>query len=321
MKKREIGIDILRGICAALIVLLHFPFLGMAGKIVSIIARVAVPVFFMCSGYFLNKIGECDSFIIKKKVFHIIKIIIPAVILYIGYTIYREGIRYVISEINIANLAKLIVFNAPQISSMHLWFLFALVYVYIIYFAMCKLKFQRFKILIAALCLAVNLLIREVLFALGIDILAQFVRNAYFFGLPFFIIGTWIRDSKDWLQKIETGKWCAMAVCGLIVSILENHFLCNYTLELGFGTIIYAVSVFVVALRYKGGDILKLAYLGKKCSLYMYVIHFIVGTLVFKWIATEASHFWIATLMTLFISTVISIVLALVVDKMERRKE
>lgn len=314
--KRKIGIDILKGICAVLVVLVHFPFLGMGGKILTVIARVAVPVFFMCSGYFLKKTEESNKSFIIGKIIHIGKITIVACILYIGYTIYCEGIGYVISEINIVNLAKVLVFNAPQISSFHLWFLFALIYTYALYYLMCKLRLQKVKLLIAIMCFLVNLIVREALFMVGIDILAQFVRNAYFFGLPLFIVGTWIRDSKEHLQKIKIRKWCILSILGLVLSILENHFLCEYTLELSFGTILYAVGVFIIALKYQGGDVLKFAYLGEKCSLYIYVIHIIVGTLVFKCIATQVSCYWIATLLTLLISVAISVVIAFIKDKM-----
>lgn len=313
--KRKIGIDILKGICAVLVVFIHFPFLGIGGKIITVIARVAVPIFFMCSGYFLRKTDECNKSVIIEKIIHIGKITIVACILYIGYSIYREGVGYVISEINIVNLAKALIFNAPQISSFHLWFLFALIYVYVLYYLMCKLRLQRFKLMIAIVCFAVNLIIREILFALGIDILVQFVRNAYFFGLPLFIVGTLVRDSMKHLQKIETRKWYILAISGLVLSILENHFLCDYTLELSFGTIIFAVGLFIIALNYQGGDVLKFAYLGEKCSLYIYVVHIIIGTLVFKYVATQASYYWTATLLTVFISVLISVALAFTKDK------
>ena len=51
-RKRKAGIDILKGLCAILVILIHFPFLGIGGKIITIVARCAVPVFFMCSGFF-----------------------------------------------------------------------------------------------------------------------------------------------------------------------------------------------------------------------------------------------------------------------------
>lgn len=316
-RKRKVGIDILKGLCAILVILIHFPFLGIGGKIITIVARCAVPVFFMCSGFFLKKGDENNRAILCKKLKHVGRIIAFSVILYIFYTIYCNGIEYVVSEINILNLLKLFIFNAPQISSMHLWFLFALFYSYILYFAICKLNLQKYKLGIAAMGLTVNLMVREVALSWGIDILPQFVRNAYFFGLPFFILGTQIRDSEKELQTLRTGKCVTIAIIGLVLSVLENKFLGDYTLELSVGTIAFAVCVFVLALRYSGNGLLKLEYLGENCSLYIYVVHFIVGTMVFKIISMDAGGLWIDTILTVAMSVLISIILSLIINKLK----
>ncbi|MDD3416429.1 MAG: acyltransferase [Lachnospiraceae bacterium] len=320
-RKRLIGLDILKGVCALFVVFIHFPFLGISGKIITVIARGAVPVFFMCSGYFLKKSDECNFLVFTRKVKHIGKITIASVMLYIIYTAYCSGIGYVISEINIVNLAKVLIFNAPQISSWHLWFLFALLYAYTLYYMMCKLNLQRYKLGIAVVGLAVNLIIREFLYAIGIDILAQFVRNAYCFGLPFFIIGTWIRDSKHRVQEIQTSKCWRMVIVGLCIAILENQLWGDYTLELSFGIILYAVFLFVLAVKYKGRDFFILEYIGRNCSLYIYVIHVIVGTMVFRLGEVQESYWWIATLLTIIISVGISIMFSVGLNKVTSRKK
>ena len=53
MTKRNIGIDILRFICAFLVACIHAPFSGAVGGCVKAVARIAVPIFFMSTGYFL----------------------------------------------------------------------------------------------------------------------------------------------------------------------------------------------------------------------------------------------------------------------------
>lgn len=54
MNKRNEGIGILRLICAFLVVCIHIPFPGAIGQFIKAVARVAVPVFFISSGYFLQ---------------------------------------------------------------------------------------------------------------------------------------------------------------------------------------------------------------------------------------------------------------------------
>lgn len=50
--QREIGLDILRGIAAFLVVCIHFPLEVRGGNYLDGLARVAVPLFFVFSGYF-----------------------------------------------------------------------------------------------------------------------------------------------------------------------------------------------------------------------------------------------------------------------------
>ena len=53
MQTRNTGIDILRFICAFLVVCIHAPFPGIIGGCVKAVSRIAVPIFFMSTGYFL----------------------------------------------------------------------------------------------------------------------------------------------------------------------------------------------------------------------------------------------------------------------------
>ena len=50
--QREIGLDILRGMAAFLVVCIHFPLEVRGGNYLDGLARVAVPLFFAFSGYF-----------------------------------------------------------------------------------------------------------------------------------------------------------------------------------------------------------------------------------------------------------------------------
>ena len=49
---RADNFDILKSICAFLVICIHVPFPGAFGECVTTAARIAVPVFFMITGYF-----------------------------------------------------------------------------------------------------------------------------------------------------------------------------------------------------------------------------------------------------------------------------
>ena len=51
-QSRADNIDILKAICAFLIVCIHVPFPGRVGAYFTALTRIAVPVFFMITGYF-----------------------------------------------------------------------------------------------------------------------------------------------------------------------------------------------------------------------------------------------------------------------------
>ena len=53
-QSRADNIDILKALCAFLIVCIHVPFPGKVGAYFTTLTRVAVPVFFMITGYFYS---------------------------------------------------------------------------------------------------------------------------------------------------------------------------------------------------------------------------------------------------------------------------
>ena len=53
--ERNKNIDILKAVCAFLVVCIHINFPGEFGEILKIVGTVAVPIFFMITGYFYNK--------------------------------------------------------------------------------------------------------------------------------------------------------------------------------------------------------------------------------------------------------------------------
>ncbi len=75
--QRNSGIDILKVICSFLVICIHKRFLGVAGEYIRALSRVAVPVFFIISGYYLQmKSEDYMGRGGKKRLFKILKLII-----------------------------------------------------------------------------------------------------------------------------------------------------------------------------------------------------------------------------------------------------
>lgn len=119
-----------------LIVFIHCDFPGQLGDIVNTIARFAVPIFFMVSGYF-NYSASKEK--LKSRVLKLLKIFAISSVLYIAYdnfeNLYINGnnnfIEYNLAKLNLQNIFNLVVFNFTHFIYSHLWFILALMYCYI----------------------------------------------------------------------------------------------------------------------------------------------------------------------------------------------
>lgn len=73
---------ILEGIASLLVITIHIGYPGFVGIIINVLARTAVPLFFIVSGYFLNDIDEFAMVRLNQKIRRIFKLSISATILY-----------------------------------------------------------------------------------------------------------------------------------------------------------------------------------------------------------------------------------------------
>lgn len=210
-KNRLFAVDIAKFIAAIFVIFIHCTFYGDLGVAIKSIARFAVPFFFICSGFFLY--GNSPEKILKKIV-HIIKLLLFSSVLYFAFNIAlnfagggTEGVlEYFSNIINLKSLLKLILFNKP-LSSTHLWYLSASVYVYFIYYVITKLKIPD-KIVFAAAFFLIfaHLVIWQLNLSLNITDNTFFVRNFLFIGFPFVTIGVFIKKYQHKIPKISNIK-------------------------------------------------------------------------------------------------------------------
>jgi hypothetical protein len=140
MKENNNTIDIVKLICAVLVVSIHTqPLISFnrTGNFImeEIIARMAVPFFFICSGYFLfNKVninngrmdrGFSNLNIFKKVVVHLINIYVFWTLFYLAWWIpfwYHGGF------LTLANLKGYLLSFLINGSYYHLWYVVSLIY-------------------------------------------------------------------------------------------------------------------------------------------------------------------------------------------------
>lgn len=280
---RNSTLDLLKLAAAYLVVFIHVPFYGSLGVVVSTLARFAVPVFFISSGFFCY--GN-DVAIIGKKALKIFYILIFASVLYnitnVLFAVFSDGlggvVEYLRGFLSLQGWAELLLFNSP-FSATRLWFLFALIYVYLLQMLVSKFRVKDTAVLIISLLLLlVNLALVEGLSAFGIEIPEYLTRNFLLTGYPFFGIGLSLRKYQDKVCSAKPALMISGFLAGAVLSLVSLYFIGENVLYLG--SVLMAVFAFAVAMKYPSvTDSRKLLRLFD-CSLGIYIFHRPVATAV-----------------------------------------
>jgi len=129
------GLDVLKCICAFLVVCIHARFPGIFGNYFLVITRAAVPVFFMISGFFYEKLAAKNN--VRKKILQILTMFIGANIIYFLFdfivSVFSGNSIYDWLRLNVTfkKLIEGLLFNASFFGE-HLWYLSAICYVMIV---------------------------------------------------------------------------------------------------------------------------------------------------------------------------------------------
>ena len=210
MNKNYTGIDYFRFIAALLIIAIHTSPLGSFSEtgdfmLTRIIARVAVPFFFMTSGFFLISRYTCNAeklgaFIKKTTLIYGV-----AILLYIPINVYNG---YFKMDNLLPNIIKDIVFDGTLY---HLWYLPASIIGAAIAWYLVKKVHYRKAFLIASVLYIIGLfgdsyygIVKSVsclnVFYNLIFQLTDYTRNGIFFAPIFFVLGGYISDNQNRLS-------------------------------------------------------------------------------------------------------------------------
>ena len=88
---RNKSLDAVKAIAACLVVCIHVSFPGQAGQLVKVLARCAVPFFFMVSGYFCYYQNCNASKRILSKILHIMKPFAVSVVFYFIWECFMKA--------------------------------------------------------------------------------------------------------------------------------------------------------------------------------------------------------------------------------------
>lgn len=282
--KRNQTMELCKFIASFFVVFIHAPFPGKLGGLVDCLARFAVPMFFMISGYFNY---QATSRQVLRRLKHILALFL------IG-ALFRQFCICLSIELNggstIAHLLtvipesdeimRLLILQIPPYTG-HLWYLCAMMVCYLIFWLFvrfqeeCRANYTVFYVLGGAL-FSIFFALDVIAPASGAMELEIHMRNGWFFGLPLFASGVFIHQYQQQILRIfSSSAWKLTVVIGLgmLLSILQWDSLGIGILP--FGTIFEVAALMLLMISHP-----QVPFLGEKAactlgalSMWIYLLH------------------------------------------------
>ena len=161
--------------------------------------------------------------------------------------------------------------SVPSNIPAQIWFLIALLEVYIIYFFIDLLKVRTFAYVLGLVMLVALATLSEVAWLFGYDFNPALYRNGIVEGLGFFMLGYFLHSKEDMLSisnKTLVVVIILSAICSIIARFLGGRavgvHLCAYPL---------VTSLFIYAIKNKEKHAGVIQRIGMKYSMYVYILH------------------------------------------------
>lgn len=168
MKKNWNSIDLTKFVFAIVVIAIHTnPLEGCSNAFIiaiyECVARMAVPFFFISSGYLLSKkmiypFSETDLGKIKKQLIKIIEMYVLWSVIYAPLTVINNISQGVSFSEAFKNYGKQFVFFGEQCNAWHLWYLLSTIWALIIIIILIKLKvYTKYLIAFSAGCCFISM--------------------------------------------------------------------------------------------------------------------------------------------------------------------
>ena len=276
--QRNNWFDVIKFVASFFVVCIHIPLTdGNFGIAVNAVARFAVPTFFAISGFY---VFGTNATTVKRRLVKILIIYLVASAIYhiqsiiaylvtdglVGFLNYFSDVFF-----NVGKIKDYFLFNIP-FSAVHLWYLLALIYVYLIWLVILKYSLgDKIILIIGMLTLLVNLVIGELLSLLGVVIDYIYIRNFAFTGLPFFIFGFLLRKYNHLFLKIKPFHLILAIAIGSCEAVL-SRFLIGHN-EVFIGSVLCCFSIILLAGKLKTVRLSEKYIAVFRSSTDVYVLH------------------------------------------------
>lgn len=290
-KRRNFYLDLFKFFLCFLVIAIH-----LTGDIYWYfpVYRLAVPMFFIISGYF--NYSE-DKVYIENKSFKFIKR--TAKYMIVGFLIYivfdfimcyvdGRGVGYYFTTLFYEDfLLDFIFLNRPiTYTGAQLWFLIALFVVSLVHYGLVKFKKLQYYKIIIPVCYAIYFFFAGYMYIFqNTDMPIRYTRNAWFMGLPNFALGFTLAKfnfhKKSWYKYI----YLILGVIFFFLQIFEYNIVKteNISLEMYVSGVLSAIFLLQFFLGIKRADCgFYYKWVGKNCSFYVYILHMAVAAVLSK---------------------------------------
>lgn len=272
---RKDSFDVVKCFAAFFVVQLHtIP--ATVCPLLNVIARLAVPLFFLITGYYYTSIVEKGKYGVQLK-----KIFLLAIASSLFYWIYygcmalKNNVFYqwFMDTFNSVSILNWVLINdTPGIG--HLWYLYAMLYSFIAIYVIDKLKIKVKWVI-------------PILFLIGLYVGCKgwpysWYRNWAFMGVPYILLGRIIFEYKEMLiyklGGVKIVYFIPAATIGLLgeyklyeivgMDPIRDHYVF---------IILMSGILFILALQYpyfgKGSVV---AIIGREYSVFIYILHIFI---------------------------------------------
>jgi len=299
------SLDALKCLCMLLIIPLHYPFFPPIADHYPYIARFAVPVFFVITGFFFEMKWPHVS--AKKQAVKLLRLLLAGSVLYIitqavTLTAAGESLRSMFPSIIghngiAAYLRDVFLFNCHPVPwAFHLWYLQALLYAWLIVFAIRRILGNIGRNLlylsIPFLLFGAATFSNYSTLIIGYIFRTEETRNFLFCGIPYIALGSMIFTFREPLCRAFSKRVLFLLfILFCLLARTEEYLLSSLrrgpTHDYYFSTPFQAASFFLLFLQFSRCPsaslfIRPLAYIGRRYASTVYIIHLAAAPLILQ---------------------------------------
>ena len=332
--------DTIKGLACIFVVFIHFNWSDDLSETIKAIGRFAVPFFFFVSGYHLpGKNGGIEATAVRRKLFHILKMLGKAAIVYSIFCVLWnyfmdsnwELLTFVRDELSWWGFVKLFITCDPFVYG-HFWYMIALVLCYLVILALRDWPGKIGYWILFAVLLCVYSLLAEFKDFLGwsnyyyITETSRMVLSNIFLlrALPFLLFGICLKKCRvaD-CAVIPFGVLLILALVGCILAGVEQKrfgVILMYT-----GNHLMVIALALMCVWYPQKKLALLEYVGGKLSMNVYLYHIAAGKtldlLVTKLHLWNSGYKMLRPVFALAVSLLTAILLKILTDYKNQKKK